>query len=91
MYRLKKSVEITPNNAFVVRGQGIPYFILYNELFNLDYMVNHRLLSEKDKNRASEHSHYIRGNNIVAKYPDKLFESEDFISLPESALILLIK
>ncbi|RIB08103.1 hypothetical protein C2G38_2045445 [Gigaspora rosea] len=30
-------------------------------------------------------------NDIMAKYPDKLFESEDFISLPENALISLIK
>ncbi|RIB08105.1 hypothetical protein C2G38_374623, partial [Gigaspora rosea] len=30
-------------------------------------------------------------NDIVAKYPDKLFESEDFTSLPENALISLIR
>ncbi|RIB12137.1 hypothetical protein C2G38_2201513 [Gigaspora rosea] len=30
-------------------------------------------------------------NDIMAKYPDKLFESEDFISFPENALISLIK
>ncbi|RIB05062.1 hypothetical protein C2G38_2047912 [Gigaspora rosea] len=30
-------------------------------------------------------------NNIIAKYPDKVFDTEDFISLPESALVSLIR
>ncbi|RIB04681.1 hypothetical protein C2G38_2221684 [Gigaspora rosea] len=30
-------------------------------------------------------------NDILAKYPDKIFESEEFITLPENALISLIK
>ncbi|RIB09222.1 hypothetical protein C2G38_2209509 [Gigaspora rosea] len=52
-----------------------------------------KLQMEEKKNLELCHSNIFTkwGNDIVAKYPDKLFESEDFISLPESALISLIK
>ncbi|RIB25365.1 hypothetical protein C2G38_2241449 [Gigaspora rosea] len=89
--------EPTSNKIFKVRSAILRKRSLYfrNELTNINSDTNNIKTINLNHVSVEQFEIIIKlqnwCNDIIVKYPEKVFDSEDFYSIPENALISLIE